>query len=226
MGFNPSPEIISTIHRFGNKYNIKLTDRAITEFIQWFRMHKYLISMDELTNLKIALLVELFNEAWESGEEISVSATIKGIRKTVKIDNNIDIQNISHNINNYLIALSSGYYEYQFGWELKESLTHSYFPRVPYDKEQISKIIEQEKKLHIGVSNKIGKTSPLSMFCYLFREHGIFDNKVKTIRTAEACFLYDALTCLGLYPKNELLNNQEKYQFIKRYLNYETKKQA
>jgi hypothetical protein len=51
-----------------------------------------------------------------------------------------------------------------------------------------------------------------------FRELGLFNNELKTISTNEACFLYDVYGYANFFATDMIANNQEKYQFIKRYL--------
>ncbi len=50
-----------------------------------------------------------------------------------------------------------------------------------------------------------------------FKEKNIFDSTSKTLKTKEACFLYDTIVYLKIIPKDETMNAQDKYQFIKKY---------
>ena len=141
------------------------------------------------------------------------------LERSIKIENEIDILHLSHNVNNYLISLSSGMYEYNFNWDLKESLIHSYYPREPYNEEEICKIIEYEKNLPKFALKNLKRRIPLGLYCDIFRESGVFDTKCKTIKTKEACFLYDTLAYLKVIVEDEFSNNQDKYQYIKGKLN-------
>lgn len=104
-------------------------------------------------------------------------------------------------------ADASHYLKYENG--KPESLT--------LDKQGIEKIILIEKNRHIAEKrNYIGRL--LNWIDRFAKKYGYFDNKINTISTVEACFLYDTFNLIGIIEGDESANNQEKYQYIKKEL--------
>lgn len=216
MDFN---EKMLMIKKIGLKYGLNVKDAAIQQFLIFADTNNFLEHLNDTSNLKTAQLIKLFNDARVNSSEITISTTIKGRKECVKISDDIDILHISNNINNYLICLSSGWYEYEFNWNLKKDLTDSYYPKDPYNDEELNQIIAYEKKRLVKAKDKPKDKFPnIGFFVYNFRESNMFDNKIKTIKTNEACFLYDSLVQLGMIKGDDFYNSQEKYQYIKRHL--------
>jgi len=82
------------------------------------------------------------------------------------------------------------------------------------DRQGIDEIIQREKEKEKSVqSHYVSRL--LAFICYRARKFRVFDKSLKTISTAEACFLYDTFDLLGLIQGDILAPNQEKYQYIK-----------
>jgi len=90
----------------------------------------------------------------------------------------------------------------------------------PYTIDEITRIIQLENRVQKGLSlyKKRWISIRISPVVEHFKKTGIFDNSKKTIKTNEACFLYDVLDLLGAIRGDISANNNEKYQFIKKEL--------
>lgn len=99
----------------------------------------------------------------------------------------------------------------------------------PYSMEQLSEILKNENDLIVyeKLAEQNRKTNKIARAILFLKESGIFKKDLKTIATNEACFLYDVMEASSQqFPVSEIpLNNQEKYQYIKRYLKYAKKDQ-
>lgn len=114
-----------------------------------------------------------------------------------------------------------GYFQYKFNWEFKQPIEHDVFDNLtePYSNEEtlsILKLVDEEN---------IFKVKPISGASYRtkavikrLRNSGIFDSNCKTIKTNEACFIYDLLVIYGDIDEDFSANNQDKYQHIKRLM--------
>ena len=93
MGFKTTDETASYIRNIGLKYNLIIERDTIDMFYTWHRMNNYLSYHDDTSNLKIALLIELFNEARINSSEVVISSIVKGKKRSIKIENEFDILN-------------------------------------------------------------------------------------------------------------------------------------
>lgn len=94
------------------------------------------------------------------------------------------------------------------------------FPEsIPITKLGIDKILEIEKNRKIINVEKNYIARLLRFISWYAKLVGYFDRELDTIRTFEACLLYDTFDLLGLIQGDKSANNQEKYQYIKRELN-------
>ena len=76
-----------------------------------------------------------------------------------------------------------------------------------------------KSKLDFSKDNKLQGTKKLiKILLNKFKTQNIFNSNLKTISTNEASFLYDMLGFVDIVPNTNILNSQEKYQFIKRYI--------
>lgn len=151
---------------------------------------------------------------------------------------NIKSININHTINNQpiisdLILLidtmieyyQDGLFNWKFGWDFKEPIDHEIFANLtePYTEEEMLSILKycQEDELTIGAKEQLKTPKEIRRSRSIvkrLRESGCFDNNYKTIKTNEACFIYDLLVIYDFLLEDLSANNQEKYQLIKRYL--------
>ena len=76
-----------------------------------------------------------------------------------------------------------------------------------------------KNKLDFSKDNKLQGTKKLiKILLNKFKTQNIFNSNLKTISTNEASFLYDMLGFVDIVPNTDILNAQEKYQFIKRHI--------
>lgn len=91
----------------------------------------------------------------------------------------------------------------------------------PYTDEETLKIVEYErfnyKKLDEHYNKKLVEAH-LKRITATLKQGRIFDCDTKTIKTNEACFLFDLLVHFDIIEDDVSANNQDKYQFIKRHL--------
>lgn len=124
----------------------------------------------------------------------------------------------------YHIDLVRTSWIYSGGWDyiLKSDIE-------PYSMEQLNIILNNENDLIIyeKQAEQNCKANKIAKAILFLKESGIFKKDLKTIATNEACFLYDVMEASSQqFPVSEIpLNNQEKYQYIKRYLKYAKKDQ-
>lgn len=208
---------------------------------------KYNLNINEkdFKYLKGLLIVDIdcsnFNKAFAARPSqydlINLSYILKTAQKH-QTGINIKSRNINHTINNQpiisdLILLidtmieyyQDGLFNWKFGWNFKEPIEHEIFENLtePYTEEEMLSILKyyQEDELTIAAKEqlKIPKAIRRSKsIVKKLRESGCFDNNCKTIKTNEACFIYDLLVIYDFMQEDFSANNQDKYQLIKRYL--------
>jgi hypothetical protein len=87
---------------------------------------------------------------------------------------------------------------------------------------ELEMIINYENEIDIEFKKVHKKTLNKNLKNYIekLRKEKKFNNSYKTISTDEACLLYDLLVAAERIPKNfsPTMNNQEKYQHIKRII--------
>lgn len=100
----------------------------------------------------------------------------------------------------------------------------------PYSMEQLSEILKNENDLIVceKLAEQNRKAQKITNAILHLKESGIFKKELKTIPTNEASFLYDVMeaSCQEFPVSAIPLINQEKYQYIKRYLKYANKDKA
>lgn len=94
--------------------------------------------------------------------------------------------------------------------------THSF----PYTSEELDEIIKHEQDdIKLMKENiKLNLHIKLSSVVKYFRQEGVFNKNTKTIKTVEACFLYDTLVVCGKLEDDISVLRTDKYDFIKRRL--------
>lgn len=76
-----------------------------------------------------------------------------------------------------------------------------------------------KNQLDFHRDNKLqGTKKIINILSNKFKMMNVFNSELKTISTNEASFLYDMLGFVDIVPNVDVLNPQEKYQFIKRHL--------
>ena len=83
MGFKITEEIASYITNIGLKYDLIIERDTIDRFYTWHRMNNYLSYHDDTSNLKVALLIDLLNEARLNSSEVVITSIIKGKKRSI-----------------------------------------------------------------------------------------------------------------------------------------------
>ena len=198
--------------------------------------------------IELAKLDLLIREAMLKNDKITISTTIKNINKRVEVKNIENLEYISYFISSLLYCSQRGLYEIIYDWKSKKSLFENLnnLPNIfseyinliadnkghikklfagytePYSVKELEMIIgfENEKDIEFKKESKKILNRNLKYYIEKLRNENKFNNSYKTISTDEACLLYDLLVAAERVPKGISLtmNNQEKYQYIKRKL--------
>lgn len=212
------------------KYGFKMKESEKSFLIKDYTLS---LGLNEIANL-------VPSEIPPRTELIELSYILKTSLKTkneIKIKSgNLNSSLLSKkNISDLILMIDSlieynqdGYYQYKFDWKFKEYISHSKFNLTePYSDEETLKILELERAEYIDINDKKYNNGTASKANYIIkrmRKLEVFDNSCKTLRTIEACFIYDLLVVYGYFPEDVTANNQDKYQFIKKELRKLNKK--
>lgn len=99
--------------------------------------------------------------------------------------------------------------------ERKPLVTKKVYP--PFEIDELQELISHSKPRR-DVSERLKLKVVIAMHVEEFKKLEIFDNSVKTIRTNEACFLYDMIELLQIIPLDGSMNENDKYQYIRNLL--------
>ena len=194
-----------------------------------------------------AKFIELLKKSHTNKFAVTISSKKGSKKQSVTIDNQESIMHLWRFANIILDHLQDGMYEFmpksdytlddngdyerEFDWyEKKKRQEETYdtdYPSMywgsimPFTDAELKEIINFEASTirEIESNPKDRNASVLRLLIKLYQEDGVFDNSKKTIKTNEACFLYDCLSLFEIMDVDETLSKQEKYQRIKAYLN-------
>ena len=236
------------IEKVMQQYDIKFDGQLLEDFqfaMSWDEesaKEVFLTPNYELSKLVYFLRQSLYNDS-----NLTITSTIKGVKNKIEINHENNINNLYFLCDSLLYSRSGKEYEHEFDWKEKESYYSKHkedvlyrtlhldgTETIKYDNEinvfagivdayseiELKKIIEyenEEVKDSTNYYKEFRKTKIKDMVLEL-RVKGIFDKSFKTISTKEACFIFDVLVALETIPHDTTLNNQEKYQYIKRIL--------
>ena len=165
------------------------------------------------SGFELLSLMNLLASAINNNEKINISTTIKGIPENASITNKKAIRYLYDSAHRTLISLHGRKYERKFR-EFEKGLT-------TYSDKQLSKIYNYEVELRkFGVPSRNEFLKGEIQFCVeRLKFCGLFSKDTKTVKTNEACFLYDILILLGIINSDGIESSQEKYVYIKNKLN-------
>jgi len=196
------------------------------------------------TVTELLSLIGLLSDALENDEKIKLSATVKGISRDTSIKKDVAalIYEYAHRCLHEAanakfgklysdLFINDTSYEYITvkriykkiddkreldGEDISYRSTNVEIDQI-IDEKQLSKIKEYELKMQkLEVPNQIEFMKGEIQYCVKhLKERGVFCKKSKTIKTNEACFIYDILLLIGAIKAGEFENNQDKYVFIK-----------
>jgi len=244
--YNIYQEIL--IEKIMKQYDIKIEGDLLKDFqfaMSWDEESAREVYLTP--DYELSKLVSFLRQSFSCNSELIITSTIKGVKNKIEIKHEINLNNLYLLCDSLLYSKNGGIYQREFGWEEKasyysqhkddiisytlpkdgtEKITYDdkidVFAGVvdPYSEIELKKIIDYEHEyLKDGIIGykELRKTNVRDMVLKL-REEGIFDTSYKTISTKEACFLFDVMVELETIPHDLTLNNQEKYQYIKRVL--------
>ena len=185
-------------------------------------------------------LIELLSKSLEKKQtKITISTKINGQNLSINITDYETIDHLWRSANIILDCMQDGEYkhlpkyddeyegEYErlFDWYKDKECYDVDVPKMywgnimPFTTSELEEIINYEMKSLEKIANNSSKriSNILSRLIDFYKENGIFDNTTKTFKTNEGCFLYDCLAELEVISNDLSYNNQEKYQYIKRY---------
>ena len=174
--------------------------------------------------LSLAEYILLLSKALENKKGIEVSTTIKGIKEKVHLRTNEFIYLFWLQANTLLEEIQDGLYQYKFNWEFRENMNeegYEHFTK-PYTKEELEMILNYERQEveKRKKSQTKGLKRNINALRKTFREDGIFDKKAKELTSKEYQFLYDSLSVLGFYPKEnmEIFSGIDKKEALRDYI--------
>lgn len=175
--------------------------------------------------LEIAQIIEFLHEAQKHNSDITLSSTIKGVKKNINLNSSSELNiELWYLANAYLNKIQDGLYQFEFDIPFFDNEDYTFgwninYPDVFTD-DLLHKIIEYEKNVYEKSLKPIksGLAYKIKRLVHFFRSDNVFDKTKKTIATNEACFLFDTLAYLGIIPETKTENNSDKYEFIKKEL--------
>lgn len=208
MSYNEK-DFAEFVNQKKNKYDLKGEIVIKDLFVILTSRYSFSIESTE-ANIELLKLQLLLMEFFEKNSGIKFSNTI-GIKKSIEIKNKDFIEKLICFVNDY-----SKNVIYKHNYDLlKIAPPH----KNNYRKEELLNLIEfQEDLIKNYLTDRKDFQKRFNFLVSTLMNSNVFSNSVKTIKTNEACFLYDIMSYFDIVPSPETLNPQEKYQFIKRYL--------
>ena len=204
------------------RFNIFLFPNDFLE--KWIDRSK--ITWDFLTRkLVLAEYILLLSKALENKTGIEVSTTIKGIKEKVHLQTSDFIYLSWLQANSYLEEIQDGLYQYQFNWEFREYMNEKgceHFT-IPYTKEELEMILNYERqeteRIRKGkITNRL--KWKINKIREEFRREGVFSNEAKELTSKEYQFLYDTLSVLGFFPREnmKIFSGTDKKEALRDYI--------
>lgn len=197
---------------------------------------------------ELAKLTEILLKAYNNESSIQLNAILGGIKNKVEIKENINIEYLHWMCDSLLHYYRQYEYRRVFGFQFKEpfheikktTVIHStqkedgtwkeHFDdkidvfsglvQYTYSEKELEQIINYEKEDYTSSVKHYNNLLKIKLkdIIETLREKNIFQTYLKTISTNEACFLYDTYVALETIKVDDTMSNQEKFQFIKRWL--------
>ena len=226
-GYNVNPEVIEEL-----SFLLCWDDEFLNEF--YFE-----------PNYELALIVNFLRQASTSGSELTLTTTIKGIKSNINIKHKDNIEDLHIMCDSLLYAKFGSLYELQLNIPSKEThysknkdkmpsgfidANNNFLPNDkinvisgivdPFSELEMKKIIEYEHTYNSSHSDsyKSLRKDNIKNAISLLKINDVFSKSLRTISTKEACCIYDILAELNTIIPDPTINNQEKYQYIKRSL--------
>lgn len=175
--------------------------------------------------LYLAEYILMLSKALENKTGIEVSTTIKGIKEKVHLQTSDFIYLSWLQANSYLEEIQDGLYQYQFNWEFREYMNEKgceHFT-IPYTKEELEMILNYERqeteRIRKGkITNKL--KWKINKIREEFRREGVFSNEAKELTSKEYQFLYDTLSVLGFFPREnmKIFSGTDKKEALRDYI--------
>lgn len=230
---------INDLEQFGKK---KQVEYNITGNIPYVGIYFLFIGVNTLFNNEVILekakLLLLLKVAYQKKSSIKISIT-KGIANSVELINLDTIEELIFYLDKDIYSERGKLYEDIFGWESKIKIDNfEYGSKTDklielfelaqqtddnqeiIDTDSLKQIINMEANAikQDKYNDKTHLKFKIQYVVKTLKDKKIFKSNLKTIASNEACLIYDLFAFANLVPADISINNQEKYQFIKRHI--------
>jgi hypothetical protein len=188
----------------------------------------------EIANLIVFLRKILKNNELYDNNKIELKTTMKGVAVSTIFSTNLFTYYFELFANKMLYDASDGLYEYEFGWNFRESLKiysgrapiwdieEDDFYIEPYTDDELNTIIDYETKQELKQKKlyskeNVSKGEFLLKLETSLKKNNIFDLGKRGIKTKMYSFLYDYFVLIGKYPDlgaGFLGSQNEKYRLV------------